>query len=236
MKELEPIIKYRMDSMEAKAYKIALMWEDECQRELRGESFVRLKRNSDPRKSSLFKYCFKLARETSGIIRDQEIQLYVRAQIQILKSIKQDNVHALVEPHCLVGDKAWRRWKLWKWRFDKKMGAPLNSEEISIRTSETKIKSELEASLSFLKEMGCVSEFNKISSRREDIRRWLKNGELSCFYAVLSPWAKRCFGDLSSLEFDHVYFRASVTPKIEQFFRESFAHEFNEENECIAVS
>ena len=46
MKELEPIIKYRMDSWEAKAYKIALLWEEECQREIPNEKFVKLRKNS----------------------------------------------------------------------------------------------------------------------------------------------------------------------------------------------
>jgi hypothetical protein len=231
MKELETIIRYKMDSAESKAYKIALMWEDECRRELPGESWVRLNRKADPRKSSLFKYCFKLARETKGIIPDSEIQMYVRAQIQVLKSIRHGEVHALVEPHCLVGDKAWRRWKFWKYRHDRKLGVIPTSGEMHIRTPEGKIKAEIASSLDFLTKMGCT-EFDELESRREDFQRWHRCGEVSSFYVVMSPWVRKIFGDPSNLGFDHSYYRASITPSAEEYFRESFMHEFEGKNEC----
>jgi hypothetical protein len=49
MSDLEPIIKYKMNEMEAKAYKIAIMWQEECKKELNGEQYVKLKRNSNLR-------------------------------------------------------------------------------------------------------------------------------------------------------------------------------------------
>jgi hypothetical protein len=225
MKELEPIIRYKMDSAESKAYKIALIWEDECRRELPGESWVKLKRNIDPRKSSLFKYCFKLSKEIKGIIPDNEIQMYVRAQIQVLKAIRHGGVHALVEPHCLVGEKAWRRWKFWKYRHDRKLGMIPNSDEMQIRTPEGKIKSEIASSLDFLTKMGCL-DFKILDLKREELRRWHKSGKVSSFYMVMSPWVRKIFGDPSNLDFDHLYYRASITPSTEKYFRESFDHEF----------
>lgn len=228
MKELEPIIRYKMDPAEAKAYKIALMWEDECRRELPGESWVRLKRNADPRKSLLFKYCFKLARETKGIIPDPEIQMYIRAQIQVLKSIKHGDVHALVEPHCLVGDKAWRRWKFWKYRYDKKLGLIPTSGEMHIKTPEGKIKAEIASTLDFLTRMGCVN-FEDMAAKKEDFRRWHRSGEISSFYVVMSPWIRRIFDGAANLDFDHLYYRASMTPAAEAYFREAFRHEFEGE-------
>lgn len=233
MKELEPIIRYKMDALESKAYKIALIWEEECRRELRGESFVRLKTNSDPRKSLLFKYCFKMARELKGIIKDSEIPLYIRAQIQVLKSIRDGDVHALVEPQCLVGDKAWRRWKMWKYKYDKKMSSPLVSDDLRISMSEGKARAEIRSSFEFLSLMGC-DQFEALESRKEDIHRWLKNGDLSCFYALLSPWIRKMFGEGEEFEFDRLYYRASTTPALEEFFRETFNHEFERnERSCL---
>lgn len=228
MKELEPIIRYKMDSAEAKAYKIALMWEDECRRELPGESWVRLKKNSDPRKSLLFKYCFKMAREMKGIIPDAEIQMYIRAQIQVLKSIRHGDVHALVEPHCLVGDKAWRRWKFWKYRYDKRLGLIPTSHEMGIRTPEGKIKAEIASTLDFLTRMGCV-DFEEMAARKENVRCWHRSGEISSFYVVMSPWMRRIFEEPANLDFDHLYYRASMTPAAEAYFREAFRHEFEGE-------
>lgn len=233
MKELEPIIKYRMDSTESKAYKIALIWEDECRRELPGESFARIKASSDPRKSLLFKYCFKMAREMNGILADSDTRLYIRAQIQVLKSVREGQVHALIEPQCLVGDKAWRRWRMWKFKYDKKMRSPLNAGEISVSMSEGKAKAEILAARDFLERMGC-SDFGTLMSRREDIPRWVKNGDVSCFYILLSPWVEEIFGRDAEFEFDRLYYRASATPSVEQLFREKFSHEFERNpRECL---
>jgi hypothetical protein len=235
MRELEPIIRYKMDAVESKAYKIALIWEDECRSELPGESYVKLKKNSDPRKSLIFKYCYKMAKELNGIVGDSEIPLYIRAQIQVLKSIKDGDIHALIEPQCLVGDKAWRRWKMWKFKYDKKMRTPLGSDEVSISMSEGKARAEILASLKFIEGMGC-KDFDILSSRKDDITRWMKNGDISCFYMILSPWIERIFGREAEFEFDRLYYRASTTPSVEQFFREQFSHEFERNpNQCLKV-
>jgi hypothetical protein len=225
MNDLEPILKFKMNEMEAKAFKIALIWEQECRRELADEQFVKLKKNADPRKSTLFKYCYKLARETNGIIEEPEIPLYVRAQIQILKSIKEGQVHALVEPHCLVGEKAWKRWKLWKYKFRKKLNKSLNSEELGILSKESKVIAELKKSYDFLKKRSCL-QFEEFLNNKKSIMVWLSNGELSHFYASVSPWVKKVFADLSELNFDDKYYRASITPEVEKFFREKFSHEY----------
>jgi hypothetical protein len=228
MKELEPIIRYKMDALEAKAFKIALIWQDECRKEISGESYARVKPNIDPRKTLLFKYCFKLARETNGVLPDSDMSLYVRSQIQVLKSINDGKMHALIEPACLVGDKAWRRWKLWKSRYDRRMACPRTSEEMSVKTSEGKMKSEILATRSFLERMGCIT-FEGITSRTQDITRWMKSGEISCFYLVLSPWIREIVGNPIKMDFDYFYYRASITPSVEEFFRETFDHEFKRE-------
>jgi len=218
-----------MDSTEAKAYKIALMWEDECRRELPGESHVRLKRNSDPRKSLLFKYCFKLAREMSGILADNEISLYIRAQIQILKAIREGEIHALIEPHCLVGDKAWKRWKFWKYRYDKRLKVAPMSDEMNIRTSEGKIKAEIVSSFELLSKRG-IDSAEEMKARKEELKSWIKNGEISHFYAVLSPWMRSSFDSMDDLGIDETYCSACITPSLDKFFREVFSHEFERKN------
>lgn len=224
-----------MDAPESKAYKIALMWEEECAREIPGESYARINRNSDPRKSSLFKYCYKLAREMSGIIPDPDIQLYVRAQIQTLKAIREGDIHALIEPHCLVGEKAWRRWKLWKWRRDRRIASPPNSDQMQIRTPEGKIKAELSSTYDFMSRNDLL-DFEALAERRESLRRWVLGGEMSSFYVVLSPWMESLFPREEELPVDRTYCRASVTPGTERFFRELFSHEFNrDEEKCLKV-
>lgn len=214
MSELDPIIKYSMDDTEAKAFKIALIWQDECHENLKGEKFERVAKGRDPRKSNLFKYCYKMAKETAGIVPDKDSRLYVRAQIQILKSIRDGRSHALISPHCLVGENAWRRWKVWKRIHEKVMGRSLTCEELGIRIKETRIIAQLQETYDFLKDR----EFSP-----EDLERWTLNGEISPFYAVLSPtFARMVKGDTV----DKILYRASVTPEVERFFRERFHHEF----------
>lgn len=226
MKDLEPIIKYKMTDMEAKAYKIALIWQDECRRELPKEQFVKLKANADPRKSTLFKYCYKLAKEMKGILQDNEIHLYIRAQLQILKAIKEGEVHALIEPHCLVGEKAWKRWKLWRYRYRRKLDRVLDSREAEISTKSSKIISEMKATYEFFEKRGLL-EFKSLELNMDKMKTWIGNGEVSPFYAVLSPWMSQIFGDLDSLEFDKIYYRSAVNPQTELFFKELFVHEYS---------
>ena len=226
MKELEPILKYKMNDMESKAYKIAIMWQEECERELPKEQTVKLKRNSDPRKSTLFKYCYKLAKEMNGIIPDSDFRLYVRAQIQILKSIREGEIHALVEPHCLVGEKAWMRWKVWKRKYQKKLGQALTSEQIGISAKNSKVIAELENSHGLLSRRKCLS-YDELENNKENIMRWVGNGELSCYYIVISPWIRKIFKEgLDCFNFDKTYYRSSINPQVEQFFREKFSHEY----------
>lgn len=220
MKELEPIFSYSMDEMEAKAFKIALIWQDECSRELRGEKFETLKRGRDPRKTNLFKYCHKMARELSGIVPDSELVLYVRAQIQILKSIGDGRSHAMVNPQCLVGEKAWKRWKLWKFRFDKNSARIPSSEEAGILAKESIIIRDLCKTGEFLDSKRLSGDHpNKI-----DIERWISTGEISPFYAVLSPRIRNLFGN--EIPVDEALYRPSINPSVERFFRERFDHEF----------
>jgi hypothetical protein len=222
MKDLQPIISYSMDDTEAKAFKLALIWEEECSRELPGEKFDRLKRGKDPRKTNLFKYCYKAVRELKGIVPDKELQLFVRSQIQILKSIGDGKSHALINPQCLVGDKAWKRWKLWKFKHDRNLSSIPSYEDLGIGFRESSILAELSASMDFIRNKGLDSE-RDYSARRTDWERWISTGEISPFYCILSPRVRNIF---EKMPFDESLYRPAITPKIEKFFREMFENEF----------
>ena len=111
MFDLEAILHYQMPPLEAKAYKLALLWQDATAKEYPEYNHIRLRKKGDPRKSLLFKYCYKLARETQGLIPDEQYPLYILAQLHILKHIATDNLHARIGPEILCGEKAWWRWK-----------------------------------------------------------------------------------------------------------------------------
>lgn len=224
MNELEPILLYSMNDIEAKAFKIGLIWHDEYQSNLPGENHETFRRGKDPRKTNLFKHCYKLAREIAGIVPDNETHLYVRAQIQVLKSIRQGKVHALISPHCLVGDKAWSRWKLWKRIYEKCLSKNPTSEEIGVKIKESVVKNEINRTFSFLDSKGLIGA-RDYSNCKEDIARWISTGEISPFYVMLSPMIRRSFPK-EEMSVDSSLYRPHITPSSELFFRERFSHEF----------
>jgi hypothetical protein len=116
--QLEAIIEYGMTPLEARAYKVMLFWHYIVRKELPGYKIGKPFQKGDPRKSALFRYCFKLVTETNGLIRPSEYKLYVTAQIQMLKAQTDGMVHAMIGPECLVGKKAWIRWAIWKRKYD----------------------------------------------------------------------------------------------------------------------
>ena len=114
---LEAIDKYNMDEMEANACRLAVMWLDQSRKTFPDYRHSKM-RKGDPRKSLIFKICYKLARESNGIIEKNEYSLYIRAQLDVLKYVNEGNLTPLIDAGCLVGEKAWRRWRLWKKRYD----------------------------------------------------------------------------------------------------------------------
>jgi hypothetical protein len=218
MNELELIIKYKMTDLEAKAYKICLMWQDLCKREFPNEHHVKISKNKDPRKTTIFKYCYKLARETKGLLSgDKEYYLYITAQLQIMKLMTDGEIHALIEPQILVGEKAWKRWKIWKKKYDKKIKSIQTAEDMGIKTSKNKIKIELRKTHDFISKNGKMNE--------DDFKNWNLSGQISPYYLALSPIAQKIMNE-NNIKFDRELYRPSITPEIEDFFRKEFSHEF----------
>ena len=118
------ITKYKFDSEEEAAYKLAQKWIELCLKYFPNYQHTHKKGfnlTANPKKSIIFKICYKLLRETKGLIDSSEYLLYMRAQLEILKVQSQKNPMVSIEPACLVGDQAWKRWKLWKKKYDDKL-------------------------------------------------------------------------------------------------------------------
>lgn len=115
----EIYFKYQLDERQQKAYQICLMWQNLFSKMFPNEKCIKLKSNCDPRKCILFQYCYKLVNETYNILKNDEYLLYVKAQLTLLKLLKDyKNSNVYIHPNCLVGDKAWVRWKIWKKKYD----------------------------------------------------------------------------------------------------------------------
>ena len=187
---LEPIITYNLNEMEAKAFKLSLLWFAICKKEIPNYLITPFKTNQDPRKSIIFKYCYKLAIETKGLIPDNEYKLYITAQIQTLKNYTEGNVHSLISPACLVGVQAWRRWKHWKQNYNS-VEKKLTGMSEDIKFSIEKIKEHLIKTKLFLEKFyGKLPSKNdiKLSIKNKNMLKWIKSGNISPFYLILSGY------------------------------------------------
>jgi hypothetical protein len=225
MMDLSPISTFKMDDLQAKAYKVVHLWLSISREVFPNYSHGKgLPKRGDPRKSMLFKFAYKLVRETQGVIPDNEYSLYIRAQLDILRAIRIGDCHPFIGPIILCGDKAWIRWKVWK----KKLKSHTESstlEEVGLSaTDENKVIDELVQTKKYLegKFSGTYQEHH-IMMAKHDMERWVALEKVSPFYALLSPWARK-YCNFKNV-FDEDLFRASVTPTIDKRFQELFNNE-----------
>jgi len=231
---LETILNYEMTSMEAKAYKIACLFKDNMRRAC-PDQMGRANRG-DPRKTYLFKCCYKLLREKDRQIEDSDYPLYVRAQFDILKSMTKKNKDYLlcVTPSCLLGERAWKRWYLWKKLYDYQIAQPLTAEERGVdRNDEKRVTGLLMDDKEFLttrlKELTRENVEKAVEGRA--LLRWVANGQLSPYYALLSPvlheWLKDHKLTVDSIfHIDFGLYEPGLTEGIKEFFHVEYQYEF----------
>ena len=159
--KLEAILDYDLDELEAKAYKLCLIWIERSRKIFPDYQHSGMKRG-DPRKSLIFKYCYKLVRETQGVLEDKDYALYIRAQLDVLRHINTGKKTApLIDANCLVGDKAWKRWKLWKRKYDAVTSKPTELSQVTA-PGIAKAISGLEFTKEFIvKTLGANASFEK---------------------------------------------------------------------------
>lgn len=217
---LDPIFEFRMNEEEILAYKLGLLW-----MAISHKMFPDYKHASgfpkkgDPRKSSLFKYCYKLMRETKGLIDVKDYKLYIAAQLHMLKAIEIGNTHPLIAPWCLVGEKAWVRWKVWKRKYDN-IGKSKTLEDVGLDKSNfEEVEKELDKTKKFMdNKFGALTE-EIFQLKAKEIQRNISLGTISGFYAALSPWVtKYCkLGD-----YDLTYFK-TVDQQGQDYFSKLFS-------------
>lgn len=225
---LDAIVDYNMDALEARAYKLTLLWLDKSRNMFPDYKHARMRKEGDPRKSQIFKFCYKLARETQGILEESDYPLYVRAQLEILRHITKGQEHALIDPNCLVGEKAWVRWKLWKRKYDERSKVIENQEPIP--ANQIKVVEALNRTREFLaKTFGPEVSVEKLQEAvlNKNFHRWLTMGKISPYYLVLSPLVKKAIPDLDKMfhTIDLGVYREVITPEVEAYFAKHFSTE-----------
>jgi hypothetical protein len=225
--KLDAIVTYEMDEMEAKAYKLMLLWHQLSHKYFpdvnRGNSY-----KGDPRKSMAFKICYKLVRETFTYLEEKDYPLYVRAQLEVLKHIStQQNTNVLIDPNCLVGNQAWKRWLLWKNRYEKKLKKPEQNQQKS-QIGETKAIQGLRTTKDFMvKNFGINYKAQHLEVRKKDIINWINFGKISPYYIVLSPVMKELLSpsDLEKINFDSKFYEECITTAVRAVYNATFKEE-----------
>ena len=226
---LEPILDYNMDELEAKAYKVSLMWLDQSKKLFPDYQHTKMKAG-DPRKSLIFKICYKLVRETQGLIKDEDYVLYVRSQLEILKHVNGNKTLPLIDANCLVGDKAWKRWKLWKKKYDNLAAKPSDTSNFSKAPGIAKAISGLESTLEFIvKTMGAKPPLEKYQEAKtnNNLIRWINLNKISPYYLVVSPYIAKILteDDLKRLNFDPSFYQDCIDDTVKSKFDELFGYE-----------
>ena len=234
MSGLEDIVNYQMTDMEAKAFKVGLMFTEACKKECPTCQICTFRRKGDPRKSILFKYSYKLVSETNGYIQDAEYKLYVSAQVQVLCSLNDGHTHAMVSPQCLIGERAWKRWKFWKAKYDIKLKQMISTpQEKEITPELITIKTELTNTRRYLAEkLGENFTYDNVKKAvdSKEMLKWHTFGKVSAYYLILSPWINRALdGERMGRAFliDTKLYIPLITKEAKQIFVTEFINEVN---------
>lgn len=193
-KALELILIYDMNEIEAKAFKISCLYLEKERKLFPNYHHHRLPKG-DPRKGELFRHCYKLIKDKGEKIADEDYRLYVHAQLDILRSIKKDGVHPLISPSCLAGDKAWKKWLLWKSKYDKMIESKMSTttaSSINIHSTE-KIKKDLWKTKQFIIAWFDRFDVNDIQEviDNKDIFRWYQTGSICGYFFILSSLVQK---------------------------------------------
>jgi len=196
-------------------------------------------KTKDPRNTLAYKYCYKAQRELKGILDEKHYELYVKAQLLVLRFLSEKYKNNLViEPTCLVGEKAWKRWKSFKYRYNKLKN--FSSNPIEIRPNVENIKYELISTRDFL-----LSKLNCISSMHQDFSlenyniskinliRWFNIRKISPYFVILNydlnnRYTNKELSDL--LKTDLLLYKQRVNDKIKELYESIFKEKPFEES------
>jgi hypothetical protein len=230
---LETILDYNMTAHEAKSYKILCIYIESVKR-IFPDFFIRYPKG-DPRKSYLFKVCYKLAGDTTHPITDSDYPLYVIAQLDIIRrNTEAHGKDAHISPACIVGEKAWARWCVWKKIYDKTLerkadtaaeaGVDPNRYELVI----AQLRQDKTFLVSKIPELTAESVTQAIEGRA--MLRWVATKQISPYYAIMSlvlnKWLKEHNLTLDSMfNLDFELYRPAITPEVQSFYHANFPYE-----------
>lgn len=182
-----------------------------------------LKVSKNPKTSHIFKVCYKLQRLTRNILVEDDYYFYVKAQLDIIRHLRTLGAEANVDVNCLVGDKAWKRWKVWKKKFDEKSlvkKTEVNINENKVLALLLKTKSNLDFD---------YKNYEVMKENKQKILDLLRSGKISGYYLALSNNFSKLIEEdpnfLNQLGIDLKVYKEPLTESIKTSFIKIFGNE-----------
>lgn len=233
LNEYDAIFQWNMTVDEANVYKLAVCYEQQyrkiCGAIADGQSIRRnsIPSRSDPRKSNIFRHCWKMCRETRGLLDPHDYKLFIAGNLTLLMLKK-----AHIEPNSICGDKAWIRYRIYKRKYDAKMAEiACKAPPPSASTTDPKIIGQIDTTKKFLFERceGSPS-LDKLKSFINNgiFRFWIITGKISHYYVIQSPWISKIVNvDTYSEQcsFSAALMRERLTTEVREYFQYEFQHE-----------
>lgn len=226
---LDAILDFEMNELEAQAYKLTLLWVELSHKIFPNYKHGKLKAGN-PMKSAIFRQCHKLAREKQGILEEKDYKLYITAQLDILRKINLNNAHPMIDVGCLTSPQAWKRWKLWKKKYDQSTQT-VSEAGSDFKIANPKVIEILHRTKEFLFQQASGQPTLEIMEKwiaAKDFQRWINLGKISPYYLVLSPFAQKLckIEEFEKINFDPLHYKNSLTSDVEFLFKELFPYEF----------
>jgi len=182
-------LQYRMSHDEGRTYYYSLLYLRLAREMFPGWRHGNVRRG-DPRKSELFRCCWKMLEETAAKgLSPTDREPFIRAQLVIFKANDDPDNPPLVSPNCMVGPKAWARWCVWKGEAEKQRKA---EKLVEVRPDYDMTLLALRATRDFLRKQE-VETAERVWDALEsgDMPRWIRVGQVSAAYVLMSPTAER---------------------------------------------
>jgi hypothetical protein len=217
-------LEFQMTEFQSKAFKIALIWEDLTREVFPNENCGKLPKKGDPRESNLFRYCHKLLRTTNGLLLFDQYEWYIKAQLDILK----DQSDRAVTPACLIGTKAWHRWKVWVKKYNNISKVGVSTIEVPDSKVIGKLKRTKEFLVNQFKKNPNLDDINQAIKSRTMLR-WLTLGKVCPYYVLLSPFILKILDGKSfedEFNFDFIIYKSHVNNAVIDCFKKEFDFEY----------
>jgi hypothetical protein len=185
-------------------------------------------KNKDPRTSVIFKYCYKLQREKKGILEEKDYENYIRAQLIILKFLsKKYNRELVVDINCISGDKAWKRWKIFRHKLRVSKNNSVNSFIVypNIHIVE---KDFLKTKDWLCENIGNINKENIIKNI-ENIKKWFNLRKISPYFLVLNKHINEHYSNEDIRKFfriDPLLYKEKINDNIKKLYVNIFKENY----------